>query len=297
VADLAELSYELVNTDTDRIYMGRGTKYFIETVEFGEPDINTNDTGNPREDGVHFGRDTKGGRSIVFEGNILTDPGKTPALDALNALETAWDGEMVRATPSGYSFLRMRRGDRIRRVYGRPRKFSSSSGTTQRGWIPFTAEFVTVDHLYYDDTEFQDQVSIVPGGVGGLEGELIGPIIASDATEGDGTIFVSGTKPAWLAYKIQGPIQYPVISVVDNWYARLNVTLAYDQYIVVDPSRWNRSVRRENGGNVAGAFTADSVRLSQMKVPPGFQRVSLSGVDPTGTASLTVYWRGAFSSY
>lgn len=297
MADLVELAYELVNTDTDRVMFGRGSSYYIEKAEFGEPDISTNDTSNPREDGQHFGRDTKGGRSIVFEGNILTDPGKTPALDALNALETAWDAERVRATPSGYSFLRMRRGDRIRRVYGRPRKFASSSQTTQRGWIPFTAEFVTIDHLYYDDAEFQDLVSIVPGGVGGLEGELIGPIIASDATEGDGTIFVSGTKPAWLAYKIQGPIAYPTISVVDQWYATLNVVLASDQYIVVDPARWNRSVRRENGANVAGAFTANSVRLSQMKVPPGTQRVSLSGTDPTGTAAMTVYWRGAFSSY
>lgn len=294
MADLADGQYELVNGD-ERWLFGRDTSCLVDAVDFGSPQLTNHDTPHPRGDGTLFGRDYRGSRTVTITGNVLTDPGG--ALDALGGMEAAWLADGVRSEPSATSVLRMSRGGRLRTLYGRPRKFASTSRLSSRGWVPYTCDFTTLDHLYYGDDEAANLVPFVPNAVGGLIGGQVGGWAASSSGSSSGQVVVAGTRPSWLVWRVRGPIVNPQIEVVGRWIATLNTTVAYDQFISVDPSPWNRSVRRNDGANFSGAFTAASVRLSEMQVPPGANQVLLRGIDPTGSSSVELFWRNVWSSY
>lgn len=292
----AELSYELDHGDGVTYTFGQETDVLVLDLEVGQADIVSNDASLPMQDGLRFGRDYRAGRVITFEMIVLLGTG-ADALDALARLETAWLADTVRGTPGAVSILKLTRGGRTRRVYGRPRRFALASERDRFGWLSVTADFQCVDHLFYGDAELVTNIGMSAPSVGGLVGPLIGPIDAEAATEGLLDVNVGGTVPAWSVIRINGPIVDPSIELVGSWSFQLNTTLASDQWILVDPTPWNRAVRRNDGANMAGRFTYDSQRLSQLRVPPGRRQFILRGLDPTGSASANVYLREAFSSY
>lgn len=287
----ADLSYDL-----DGFVFGANTDVMVDDIEIGSSEVVTNDVALPRQDGVRFGRDFRAGRVITFEFIILSGTGVT-ALDQLAELETAWLADHVRSTPGAVSILSLTRSGRTRRVYGRPRRFAVAPERARHGWVSVTADFQCVDHYFYGDAELTTTVGMASPSVGGLIGPLIGPIDAESAGEGVQDLFVGGTLPGWPVIRIRGPIIDPTVEVVGQWTASLKLSLASDQWVVIDPTPWNRAVRHSNGGNLAGAFTAASQRLSQMRIPPGRQQILLRGIDPTGTASVTTYIREAWPSY
>lgn len=298
MAVLSEGQYELVDPVAGTAFQfGRHLPALVTTIDYGTPALTVNDAAAPRSDGSFFGRDYRGGRTISFDGSVLTEPSPTDALDALGPLSAAWLGDGVRSVPGATAVLRWCRGGRLRRVYGRPRRFAAATGYTRQGWIPWVADFQTIDHLYYGDDDDTVTVPYAPVSLGGLIGPQIGPWIATTAGEASGVVSVGGDVPAWLAWTVHGPIVNPTIEVVDRWSATLQTSLAFDQSITVDPVPWTRSVRGSGGGNYAGALTAASVRASQMTVPPGTAQVLLRGIDPTGTSSLSVTVRSAWASF
>lgn len=298
MTDLLEGQYALEVYGEEIIFGGKKTTpYYIEKFDAGTPTQNNNQVSAPRGDGEIFGRDYRGGRLLSFDGSVITRPGSTLALDALDDLESAWDPEMLRTQPGDVAVLRLRRGNRTRRVYGRPRRFASTPGTTQRGWIPFSCDFQTIDSRFYDDVELVETIGMVPDAQGGLIGPLIGPLYASGQGDGSGILPVAGSKPSWLTTRINGPIINPGIELVGQWKFQLNITLAYDQWVLIDPTPWSRMVRRNDGANFAGKFTAGSVRLSEMRMPRGQQQVLLTGVDASRTATAQLYWRDTYASY
>lgn len=280
----------------DGFAFGVGTPWFVQDVEVGEADGTSNDAAIPRQDGQRFGRDFRTGRVITFEIVIMSGNG-AQALTDLATINTAWLGDSVRATPGAVSVLSMTRGGRTRRVYGRPRRFAVASERTLGGHFSIVCDFQCVDHLFYGDAELSTVIGMSAPSIGGLVGPLIGPIDAESAGEGVQSLFVGGTIPGWLTMRIKGPIVDPIVELVGHWSAQLKVTLPSDDYVVIDPSPWNRAVRRAGGGNLSGAFTASSRRLSQMRIPPGHQQILLRGIDPTGTASVTAAVREAYPSY
>lgn len=274
------------------------TGYLVQDFDPGQVDIIANDEPFPRQDGVRFGRDYRGGRLLTFDILLMQGSGTgADTLDAFGRLSSVWDADMVRATPGAVSILRMTRAGRTRRVYGRPRRFAPKSERNQFGWLNVLADFQAMDGLFYSDAELSTVIGMSAPSVGGLVGPLIGPIDAESAGEGVQAVFVGGDKPAWLGLRIRGPIVDPEIEVVGAWKIKMNVTLASDDWVMIDPSPWNRGVRRANGANLAGAFTADSQRLSQMRIPTGSQQILLRGTDITGSASVQAYVREAYSFY
>ena len=302
---LPELAYELMSADGPEFQWGRGTDIHVRQFDDGTVESEAGTVPNPRADGVRFGRDYFRGRTLSWEGDIYTtrsSPGSnTASLELHEQFRDAWTPDEVRLTPNRVMALRMRRGGRIRRVFGRPGAFSSTSGKSARGWIPYVCTFKCVDHLYYDDTEYSEHIPMIPTSIGGLQGPLIGPIIASDESEGSGLIQIRGTKPSWLILRINAPIATPlvdpIVEVVDRWFIKLNTTLFPGQFIVIDPSPWNRYVRRNDGKNMSGIFTAQSARISSMQIPPGNNQVLLRGNDTSGTASIDAFWRDTYTSY
>lgn len=280
---------------------GRGTQVKVRKVDFGELSPETTDVPNPRADGQRFGRDFYRGRLITFEGDIYTArefPNNTEVAPNLREyFQNTWTPEYERLTPNFVMSLRMHRANRIRRVYGRPNRFATTEGSYSRGWIPFTADFRCIDHLFYDDAEFSEVVPFVPTAIGGLQGDLIGDIFATNPNEGSGQITIRGTKPSWCLTKINGPILNPTVTLTGFWSYKLNVNILADQWVLIDPSPWNRYSRRNDGANMSGRFTAQSARLSQMRLYPGYNQIQLKGTDPSGTSSVQVFWRDTYSSY
>lgn len=310
MADLVDGQYE-ISYLTRSLVFGKGTPITVEQLDLGASGTDTNDYRSPRADGTGFGRDYRAGRVLAWDGNILgrLTPAQRAAgmssqrvvLDALETLETAWDAEEVRLEPEDVAVLRMRRGGRTRRVYGRPRRFEPTTGNTHQGWVPFSCDFQARDHFYYDDQEQSLGVSMVPAGVGGLVGDRIGPWVAAGAGAGISTMNVGGTKPAWTVIRIHGPVSGslvdPVIEIVGQWKIQLLGSIAYDQFVVVDSTPWGRSIRRSDGANWSGKLSTVSRRPSGMRVPPGSHTVILTGVDSSLTAYATVYWRDTFASH
>lgn len=282
--------------DLDGFEFGHGTDYLVWDLDIGPADIVSNDVNQPRQDGIRFGRDQRGGRVLTFEVILLSGTG-VEAQDSFGRFGAAWLADHVRATPGAVSILRLTRGGRTRRVYGRPRRLAQAPERSRYGWFSAVADFQCSDHLFYSDAELATTIGMAAPSVGGLIGPLVGPIDAESAGEGAQDIYVGGDVPAWPVIRINGPIIDPSIELLDEWSFALRTTLASDQSIVIDPTPWNRAVRRNDGANFAGTFTAASQRLTQMRVPAGRRhQFLLRGVDPTGTASANVYVREAFTS-
>lgn len=303
IATLPEASFELDGYP----FGGLGSPVTIQNVDFGTPEIITHDTKRPRADGSMFGRDWRGSRVISFELTILTEYaapavsgyggyGTASALDELGGLERAFLADAVRTTPQATSMLRYRLGGRQRVVFGRGRKFAAESSMATLGRIPVTAEFVTVDHLFYDDQQYSNLVGYVPPPAGGLTWPIVFPWSTITVGYSPGTIAVYGNVETWLPIVIHGPIARPSVQWVGGWTVELELSLLADQYVVIDPRPWSRGVRLNNGTNVAGALTVDSPRLSDLRVPPGMVEIVLGGQDATGTSSMTLTWRGAYTS-
>lgn len=295
---LEDCQFELVDTTGASVVFGNGTPYRVFEFEHGKPDVESNDASLPREDGLRFGRDYMGGVTAGFTLGVQGDDAED-VLNLLRVLRSAWYGTATRTQPGLVDYLRVKRaGAETTRLYGRPRRFTPSSmENVGVGFVPVVMDFQCIDGNFYSDAEYTTRIGIVPPPTGGLVGPLIGPITSEAATEGQGRIDVLGTEPSWLVTKIGGPILNPTIEVVGQWSYTLNLSIAYDMSVSVDPTLWRRTVRTSAGGNVAGKLTQASQRLSRMLLPPGEQTVLLRGTDPTGTAWLDCYHRQVWTGW
>lgn len=276
------------------IVFGEGTKYPTQPLELGAIDIVTQDALRPRVDGMTPGRDTFGGRTLVFDMGVHSE-----ALDDdLEDLELAWRNDAIRQTPGAVVPLRYRRRGRDRVIYGRPRKFAVTLGGRKAQFYNVVAEFVQVDSFSYGDVEHQNTVNFVPPEAGGLEAPLMAPLSTVALSSSPGVIFVGGKLPAWLRIVIHGPITRPEIDIVGKWKIRFtDLVLAFDEYVEINPTPGNRYIRKNGVVNLGGALTADSPYMSQMIVPPGEQELVLRGVDITGTSYMQVFWRESYGSF
>lgn len=293
MADLIDRQWEL----DGRLLMGRRTKFIVGDPDFDGAEVRGDPVEAPRADGIRWGRGYRGGRTITLD---ITVNCQTPSEGRAAAaeLEAAWDAEAIRKVPGALSVLRFQYAGQTRRVYGRTGKLSTATTTFDRaGRIDYVAEFTTADHLYYADSVSETVVPFIPTALGGLVGSLTGPLIAATRGQASGRVTVGGSQPAWLVTTIYGPILNPTVELSGLWSTTLQMNLAYDQSVTIDPTPWSRSVRRNDGASFAGAFTASSERLSKMRVPPGTSQVLLRGTDPTGTSRLTTRVRAAHASY
>lgn len=280
---------------------GRDSNMLVSKYTDSTPELIENTAQNPRANGKRFGREYYGGMLITLEGDIWTnrsDPGNSQAaIDQLAKARAAWTPQELQRNPGQLTVLRMNRGGRKRRVYGRPGSFDAVNGRGSKGWIPYTATFRCVDHHYYDDAEYSEMIPFIPEEIGGLIGPLIGPISSTGGGTAAGLLTVRGEKPSWLTTRIYGPIADPVVVVQNLWAYHLSTSVADGDYITVDPTPWQRSVTHSNGSSMAGRFDSLSIPLSLQQIYPGPNSVAMFGNDPTGTSKLEVFWRDTYSSY
>lgn len=280
------------------VALGPGTPYRVYEFDHAKPDVRGNASPRAREDGTNRGRDYLGSTVASFE--IGVDAGGTAAgvLDAVAALRAIWYGDNVRRTPGTRAVLRAKRPGRDTvRIYGRPGAFKPASMiNVGQGYIPLVCEFEADDGYFYSDTEYTLNVPFVPVSLNGLSGTLSGPWTNTASGVRSGQIDVGGDCPAWLGWRVNGPIVNPKIEVTERWTATLQGSIAYDTSVTVDPTPWNRTARAASGANWAGKLSATSTRMSRMQVPPGPSEVLLRGVDASGLSSLDLTWRSVWAS-
>lgn len=254
--------------------------------DVGPPEIAADDTPRPRADGVAFGVDTFGSRTVTFEINVIGDDCRESA----EVLARAWRADPVRQGPGSVAQLR---SDIGRVAFGRPRRYVADNNYRELiGRIRVVADFACADTLWYG-AESSASVSLVPAPGGGLIAPLASPL-ATTATSDRSTVFtVGGEVPTWPTFEIQGPITNPVIEIVGLLRMEFRTTLAFDQSIVIDTRSWARSILR-NGASIAGTLSRTSTRLSQASIPPGSYELVLRGASDSGTSSVNIRWRDAY---
>lgn len=294
MADLVDGEWELSYPGCELVF---GTiasgRYFLTPPDLGSAEIEAGDQPPPRGDGTAFGVDTLTGPTFTFEIGVdqVDQVGPWAAvLDAQGDMRRAWRADVIRRQPRAVAVLRTRNAGRTRRVYGRPRKFAPTPAKfDRRGYNSVVAEFKTADDLFYGDEPTLLTVGIVPPFTGGLSAPLSAPLTATAATSSASRMLgVAGDEPSWLQATVYGPITDPVIDIVGVLTVTLRLTIASDQRVDIDARPWVRRALTSAGASVAGAFTADTPRLSNMTIPPGYHEVALRGVDATGTASLSI---------
>ena len=261
-----------------------------EAPSMGTLNLETEDTSLPRADGIAFGADYAGGRTIGLSLGIVGRD-EAAARVRLEALPLAWEDDELRRTPGALATLV---SDRGRRAFGRPRRFAPVDQEPTAGYIVAEADFETVDGRWYGPEE-STRVTLVPPLGGGLVAPLKSPVSTTASSDRSRSFTVGGTVPTWLQATVQGPITTPELEIVSLLRQRYDATVAYDEQLQVDARPWVRSILR-NGAGVGGILTRDSTRLSRALIPPGSYELVLRGVSAPGTASATLTWRNAYTT-
>lgn len=262
--------------------------------DLGDIEVTADDVNRPRADGVAFGVDYRGGRTITFDlGLFGADEADVRA--TLRTLARAWRADPVRLVPGATAELHVQYAGAERVVYGRPRRFAAAEADVAQGVVTVAADFACVDDLFYDPADQSFSLGIVPPPSGGLITPLASPLTTTATSDRSTGFTVGGDMPAWPVITIHGPITNPEVEVVGQWTIGLNTSLASDQSLTIDTRPWARTILLSNGGSLAGTLTAGSARLASASLPPGDYEAVLRGTDQTGTASLTFAWRNVYT--
>lgn len=250
------------------------------------------DVALPNDDGILFGRDRLHGQSIVFEIDVVAVGDRAGVKAKLEVLRNAWRADVIRRDPGAVAMLQ---SDTGRVTFGRPRRFVSADDDDRFGISKVTADFMAATDLWYGP-EQSTSVSIAPAVGGGLVAPLVAPLATTESSDRSTAVTVGGSLPTWPVFEVRGPISGPVVELVGQWALRFpNLSLAYDQTLVVDARPWARTILRD-GESVAGMLAPSSARLQDAVLPPGTHELVLRGTSLTGTASLTARWRDAYTT-
>jgi hypothetical protein len=323
---LPDLSYELVNPPLlqgQGFKFGRGTKIHVEKCTIGDPEKRMDDQPLARQDGVLFGRDYLGGRTIQFDINIKTPrdgvpvlypgpdvfpsagtfPSKLTAIDIWRRMSRSWltEDTMVGASrlqPGWISELYIQDGETCYVTYGRPTNCQDTRGTRRQGWIPVTADFRTVTHKFYEAEWQSNTITTAPDPSTGIEFPFTFPLTTIAEFSEEDIVIVDGNTDTWMLSTVYGPILAPEIEVVGYYKIQTasDFQLGPHDYLQIDPRPWNRKIMKNGNINVAGKFTQESRRPSVQTLPPGTHKVVLRGTDLTGTARLETRWRNAWTA-
>lgn len=267
---------------------------FLAPLDLGDVAIEAADAPRPRGDGVSFGTDYFGGRTITLDLGIVR-PSESEALDALSRLRRAWRADAIRLTPGATASLTFRRAGRERVVFGRPRRFAPGLEDIGQGMATVLADFAATDDLFYSTTTTRLLVPFAPAPTGGLMAPLASPLATTGDSDRSMALTVAGEMPSWPRVTIAGPVVNPVVELVGLWRLEVRASLLEGDSLVIDTAPWARTVLR-NGAGAAGLFSRASVRLSKAAIPPGTYEAVLRGSSVTGSASALIEWRDTYSS-
>lgn len=292
---LDEHQFELLREDADTgvaFGIGLGVSCNADGFDPGSNDWLIQDQDDPFSGATRMGRDVRTGSTFTWSLHVndVDEPG---ALDELDALADAWAPDGLDGAEA--MVLRYRVGGRVRRVYGRPRRFAHSlDNRILSGMIPVTADFKRVDPLYYDDSPESVTVGVAYESEGGFIFPVTFPVLTLPGGYAPGEAFVSGRRKTWPIIRLQGPLTNPEL-MTDNWTLGLNLTLNEGHYVEIDTRPWKRTITLDGTSAIPGALKAKT-RLRDLFLNPGHQSFGFRAISETGTGSATISWYPAYPS-
>jgi hypothetical protein len=299
VIELAEHQFEILPDEASIAGVGFGIGLDVSVngdgFDPGETEALVQDSVNSTRGSTMFGRDELLGPTWTWAAHVdQTDV--ITALAAQGELKKAWRADAVRQRPGATSVIRYRIGDRVRRVYGRPRRWAAPpDNKILSGFIPVTMTFKTADDLHYADTETATDIGFVAESAGGFIFPTTFPATALPAGQRDGLITVGGDVATYPIIRFNGPVTNPRLACDNSWSVQLDMSIADGQYVEIDTRPWKLTVLRLNAYSEAGKL-GKRTRMKDMVLTPGNHDLAFTGNSAEGTASCIVRWRDAYAS-
>lgn len=269
--------------------------YNLTAPEVGDVNIRTEDGDRPRQDGVHFGQDYRGGRTWTFTLGVK-GTSAAHAAGLLAAVEKAWRGDSVRLLPGESAALTTRLNGVEYTMFGRPRRFTPNRAELHAWKASAVVTFDCIDDVLYGPEQTLRIDPIPPTSEGGVALPVAVPVALSSSSVGAVAVVVGGTLPAWFKAEIHGPISNPRVTATNQWWLEWLGVVTNGRTITLDARPWARTVLRDDGASFAGDLSRLGAMLSQAKVDPGSYQFLLSGVDPSGTSYVMLSWRNSYAS-
>lgn len=252
----------------------------------------TQDVDNTATGTTMFGRDVLTGPVWVFGLHVDREDVAT-ALESYGRAANAWRGRGVVGTPGAIVPLRYRMGDRVRRVYGRPRRFAGPpTNRILGGYIPITADFKCIDAQTYADAASSAVLTLSAASQGGFAFPVTFPVLTLPSGGSNGSLFVGGDVPARPTIRIEGPINSPYVGT-DDWTLSLDTNLGANDWVEIDARPWGMTVLKNGTQSIAGKLGRRQW-LRDVALTPGEHPISFGGVSSTGGATCTITWHDTY---
>lgn len=155
--------------------IGRAVSCEAEGFDPGSADWLVQDQDDPFSGVTRVGRDVRKGPTWTWS-LFVNQYSETDALEALSDLAEAWSPDDL--DTGDVMALRYMIGGRVRRVYGRPRRFASPpNNKILSGMIDVTADFKLIDPNYYGDSPEQISVGTTYTSEGGFVFPVTFPVL------------------------------------------------------------------------------------------------------------------------
>lgn len=283
----------------DGFVFGVGASVSVDEEGFdpGESDWFVQDADNQRRGTRKFGRDIPSPKTWTWSSHVNRDT-VHQAVDTLEAFEFAWSPESVR-DPDEILAVRYKVAERVRRVFGRPRRFAAPpSNLILNGYVPVTHDFALVDAYTYDDVEQSAAIKYTSGASGGGMTFPVTFPVTTMPSDGDGgaQITIGGNMRCYPIIRFTGPWTNPSLATED-WTLTWNGSIPEGGWVEIDLRPWKLTVLNHSGASVAEGIAFRSRLEDYWFAAQSQPQISLSGSGASGGAGATVRWRNTWKSF
>ena len=292
---LRDHQFEILREDADTgvpFGIGLDVSCNADGFDTGSSDWLVQDQDDPFSGVTRMGRDVRKGPTWTWALHVNRHS-EDDALESLADLAEAWQPDDL---DTGDTYvIRYMVGGRVRRVYGRPRRFAApTNNLILSGMIPVTADFKLVDPNYYSDSPESVTVGTTFTSEGGFIFPVTFPVMTLPGGFTAGSAYVTGRRKTWPIIRVNGPVVNPEVQST-NWTLKMTASIGEGHYIEIDTRPWRRTVMVDGTNYVPGAISPQT-RLRDLFLEPGEQSFGMRGVSGTGTASATIKWYPAYAS-
>lgn len=289
----------------------------------GSAELRTSERDMPSEDGVTFGYEYLGKRQWTISGAIKSGtmsnvPGDSSgAWDSLSQLMRAWDHNRARLSARDVLPLYFKRPGRdMMLVYGRPERIDPDVTQSYAGFVTYQAAFRQSDPKFYSNEVQTMSLTTAQAPSGGvlltdMPGDSLGtmtnalkvPLTTVGTVDRAGAMVQGGDVPSSPVIEITVPpgatVTNPTVVLLNadtsiRWSMTLATTVQSNQTVTIDPRLWARSVVRNDGASLAGAYRGP--RLAELVVPPGPAEFIYRGSGTGSSSTCTIQLRNAWAA-
>lgn len=271
------------------LVFGERTRYPVLGVNIATYNVNNQDFQVPLSNETRMGQDTLQAGPITFtmgvydnapvsyEYNSLPDDLILKSSKLLTALQREWKADDVRQQWGELKPLIYCDGyGSVRRIYGRPRKFTYTRKRPGSQFHKVTAEYARIDTLTYTDAEF-----------------AAGLINGADPV---GYTRDGGDAASWYRAVLFGPQTNPLV-IVGGDEIQLQTVIPAGVQVEVNSYPWSRRIIDSNGINWRTTLIGNSKYLDQLTIPADTSvPMSWVATSTNSDSACLVLWRDAYNT-